>query len=657
MPAETIRQLAAIMFSDIVGYTAMMQKDENKALLARQIYKEVIESHIKNHSGQIIQNYGDGTLSIFSSAVNAVNCAIAIQKKLKDNPEVPLKIGLHTGDIIFDNDGAYGDGVNIASRIESISVAGGILLSEKLFDEIKNQPSFHTISLGEFEFKNVDKPIEVFAIANEGINTPSINKKNKLFKSIAVLPFTNMSADPENEYFSDGISEEVINALTRIKGLAVTSRTSSFAFKGLNQDVREIAVKLNVDTVLEGSVRKSGNKIRVTAQLINAADGYHIFSEVYDRDLTDIFAIQDEIALNIVDKLQAKINGNNGSGIQQEPEKHVLVKNYTQNMDAYQLFLKGRHYWNKWSVNGTQQAIKYFNEAIDLEPNFALPYSGLAVCYSFLGAIWKQINPRESYQKAKSAAYKAIELDNAQGESHMALGILRLFYDYDFDGAYISLKKAIDLNPGKAEVHHAFYMYLNAVEQYEQSLEEIRIAKKLDPFSIPINCSLGHVLMLSGRTDEAIHQYENALELDPNSNIARKGLGWAYIKKGNLEEAIEILKKVAEARNNDRRNSALGYAYAKAGLVDKALDHILKIKTMEATSPTMTYFIDYAIIYSGLGDKDKAFNFLKKAYYEREGGMVFIKSNPAFMELKSDDRFAELEKMIGFNTSSFIVRS
>ena len=270
---EATRQLAAIMFTDMEGYTALMNKNEQLAIERRNRHREVFEKAMADYNGKIIQYYGDGTLSIFTSAIHAVNAAVAMQLLFRQAPLVPLRIGIHIGDITMDDSGVYGDGVNIASRIESLAVAGSVFISDKVFDEIKNQPLINTLSMGLFDLKNVSRPVEVFAIAKDGLAVPKqIDLKGKTTEpknKLAVLPFMNMSNDAGNEYFSDGISEELINSLSKIDGLQVICRTSSFSFKGKNQDVREIGRILNVSKVLEGSVRKAGNRVRITAELVN----------------------------------------------------------------------------------------------------------------------------------------------------------------------------------------------------------------------------------------------------------------------------------------------------------------------------------------------------------------------------------------------------
>ncbi|HEX8334713.1 MAG TPA: adenylate/guanylate cyclase domain-containing protein, partial [Segetibacter sp.] len=406
MKENKVRQIAAVMFTDIVGYTAMMQTDEDIAAKVRRRHREVFEQQHTSHLGEIIQYYGDGTLSVFKSAVSGVECAIKIQTLLQEEPIVPLRVGLHLGDIVFDKTEVYGDAVNFASRIESMGVPGAILISGKLNDELKNHAPISTVSLGHFEMKNITLPVEVFAVNNKGIVVPQpseLKGKQKIGnKTIAVLPFVNMSTDPENEYFSDGITEELLNVLTKVKGLQVTSRTSAFAFKGKNTDIREIGVQLNVGRVLEGSVRKSGNRVRISAQLINAADGYHIWSETYDRNLTDIFEVQDEISSIIANKLRENLNA--------EQHEEKLVKVPTQNIEAYTLFLKGLHFYNKVTPGDTKKAIEYFEKAITLEAGYAHAYAMAAAGYAFLGATG-QMQPKEAFEIVHRNSDKALQLD------------------------------------------------------------------------------------------------------------------------------------------------------------------------------------------------------------------------------------------------------
>ena len=458
-----LRKLVAIMFADMTGFTAMMQEDEAKAKILRNRQQQTLENLIPGHNGTIVQFFGDGTLSIFDSAIDAVKCGIEIQKELQKEPKVKLRIGIHSGDVVYDTKGLYGDCVNIASRIESISVPGGVLISDKIFDEVKNHVDIKTVPLGKVTLKNVKRPIEVHAIANEGLVIPTtvqIGIKAGSDKSIAILPFVNMSADPENEYFSDGISEEILNSLTHVEGIRVTARTSSFSFKGKNEDVREIGNKLGVSNVLEGTVRRAGKKIRINVQLISAVDGYQIWSEAYDSELEDIFQVQDEIACKIVNRLKVNFAVNEKT----EP----VIKPSTENIEAYNLYLKGRYYWNKSNPEDILRAIKTFEEAIQLDPNFALPYCALSYCYSFMGSSGL-MPPAEAYPKAKDCTLKAIELDPNHAESHLSLATIKFYHNWDFEGAEASLKKAADLGLNSSLFNQVQGWFLIAIGNFEKS--------------------------------------------------------------------------------------------------------------------------------------------------------------------------------------------
>ena len=638
---KNIRQLAAIMFTDMVGYTALMQENEDKAKSNRDRHRQVLEKSTADHHGLILQYYGDGTLSVFGSAIEAVECAVEIQLELQQKPLIPLRIGLHVGDIVYADDGVYGDAVNIASRIETLSISGGILISGKVYDEIKNHPELPAKSMGEYELKNVKRPIHVFAISKDGLAVPAPNdlksKAKTSIKSIAVLPFVNMSADPENEYFSDGITEELLNALTKVDGLRVTSRTSSFAFKGKNEDVRQIGTQLNVSSVLEGSVRKAGNKVRITAQLVNAVDGYHIWSEVYDRKLEDIFEVQDEISRKIANTLREKLTGSEA--------KEQIVKSPTKNLDAYNKYLKGRFYYNKWSPLDAKKAIEYFEEAITIEKNFALPYSGLSASYCLLGSMG-QLPSDMAFPKAKKAAIKSLELDENLAESHASLAWIQFFYELDWKGAEKSYKNAIALNPDSAEAHQAYGVSLLVKEKHEEAIAELELAIKLDPLSLPINFSFSFVLYCSARFEDALNQYNKTLEIYPAFRSALEGKGYIYSRMGEHDKSIKIFKQIYEQTDDPLKGvSGLGYAYAKAGKVEEAKKCLQKLKMREQKEKDVALFMDFAIIYSGLKNFDKVFYYFEKAIEARVGILIMF-ADPEWKDLRSDPRFKKLKKII-----------
>lgn len=644
------RKLSAIMFSDMVGYTGLMQEDEKRAMEARDRYRKVLEENIEKHQGKILQYYGDGALSIFGSAIQSALCAAEIQKELLANPKVALRIGIHSGDIVYDNVGVYGDGVNIASRIESLSIPGAVLISEKIFDDIKNHSSLPAEFLGSFKLKNVKAPVKIYALTNTGLNIPTQQelKEKTGFEetnSIAVLPFVNMSADPENEYFSDGITEEILNALTNVEGLKVTSRTSSFAFKAKNADIREIGTKLNVNSVLEGSVRKAGNKIRITAQLINTIDGYHVWSEVFNRDLEDIFAVQDEISKKIANKLRERLS--------EKPADESLVKPHTNNLEAYNDYLKGIFYYNRWTPEDLAKSVSFFTSAINKDERFVLPYSGLANSY-LMQAVTGIMKPKEAYKEAKRYALAAIGMDNSIAEAHNSLALVKLFYDWDFDGAKESFNTALKLNPGSANVHYNYSLYLRAIGNIDQCIDENEKALSLDPLSLIINFQLGENYVFAERYEDAKDQFIKTLELDSNFRSAIWSLGYNYIYMNNYEKALETFLKAQSKTEGDsvglKGQAPLGHLYVLMGRTDEVKKCLQILKAREAAAPGISFNFDFIMIYKALKDYDKVFYYLEKAFEERNGGILFIGKHPAWRDVQADPRFKELMKRVGLDS-------
>ena len=644
---KQVRKLAAILFADMTGYTAMMQEDEARAKLLRNHQRETLETLIPGHRGTIIQYFGDGTLSIFDCGLDAVRCAVEIQRELQREPKVNLRIGIHSGDIVYDHQGVYGDCVNLASRIESLSVPGAVLISDKVYDEVKNQKDIATTILGKFNLKNVKRQVEVYAIANEGLIVPTpaqMGIKAGIEKSIAVLPFVNMSADPENEYFSDGISEEILNALTRIEGIQVTARTSSFSFKGKNEDARQVGAKLGVANLLEGTVRKAGKKVRINVQLINAIDGYHTWSEVYDSELEDIFQVQDEIASKIVNRLKENFA---------ITEKNAIIKPPTENIDAYNTYLKGRYYWNKSSPENIFKAIEIFEEAIRIDKSFALPYCALSYCYSFLGSSGL-LPPAEAYPKAKDYTLKAIELDPNHAESHLSLAAIKFYHNWDFEGAEASLNKVQDLGLNSSHFNQIHGWFLIAKGDFEKAIQKIEQALALDPLSLPLMSTLADAYCFARRFKEGLAQYDKILELEPNFRRGYEGRGMIYLATGEYEQAVVEFEKYQKLIGHPLKGlSSLGHAYAAAGYMDKAQECIEKLKLRQEQEPSVILHMDYAFLYSGMKEYDKAFEFLNKTYEQRIGiaclGMIFCIRYPMLNELHSDPRFKELTQKMGLD--------
>ncbi len=426
------RKLAAIMFTDMVGYSALAQRNEALALELLEEHRRLLRSVFPKHHGSEIKTIGDGFLVEFSSALAAVQCGIEIQeviaKRNSINPAqgiFQVRIGIHAGDVVRRDDDVIGDGVNIAARIEPLAGAGGICISQQVFDQVENRIGKSLKRMGQVKLKNMIRPLEVYWVGYEGAASgpPDLVQANKSYeteKSIAVLPFLNMSSDPENEYLSDGLTEDLIMAFSQLKGLRVPARTSSFAFKGRSEDIRQIGHQLNVKTILEGSVRKVGSRLRITAQLINTTDGDHLWSETFDRDMQEVFAIQDEITRAIVDALEMQLIG---AGDQ------PLAKHGTYNTDAYQLYLQGRYHFYKFTSEGFRRCIECCKKALQIEPGYALAYAALSLCYQ-TGWFYGHLSFEEKLAtigREDQAAEKAVELDPNLAETQTALAMVRFY--------------------------------------------------------------------------------------------------------------------------------------------------------------------------------------------------------------------------------------
>jgi TolB-like protein/class 3 adenylate cyclase/Flp pilus assembly protein TadD len=619
-----MRQLAAILFADMTGYTAVMQENEQLARTRRRRLKEVLDISIPRFNGKVLQFYGDGSLSIFSSAIDSVWSAIAIQQILQEEPVVPVRIGIHIGDVNIEEEAIYGDGVNLASRIESLAVPGGILVSEKVFDEIRNQENILTREMGYFEFKNVKQPLRIFAIANHGIAVPArqeLGGKTQLTRNrLAVLPFVNMSPDPDNEYFSDGITEELLNALAKVDELKVTSRTSAFAFKGKNEDIRDIAIQLNVDKVLEGSVRRSGNRVRITTQLINAADGYHLWSEVYDRDLTDIFAVQDEISGIIANKLRENLSA--------DQKREPLVKAATKNITAYTYYLKGLHYWNKITPADVMKAIEFYERAIAIEPTYAHAYAMAASAYSMMGSRGQMI-PAKAFEVVHRYADKAMALDDTIAESYIAKANAYLLYDWKWKEAYEALQKALDLNPAATEAYQLLGFYNIVIGEKEKAVQLLEQAEQIDPLSPAVTLTLGSMYTFAYRFDDAIKQAEKLLEINPHMRSAIEMKGWANGLKGNWAEALLLFKEVHRLTNHPLKGlMGLAFAYGILGQREEALTCIQKMDQLQREEPTAVIDIDIAIAWLGLGDLEKHFYYVNQCIDKRIGPLSYFLEYP-----------------------------
>ena len=458
-------------------------------------------------------------------------------------------------------------------------------------------------------------------------------------KSIAVLPFENLSRDPDNAYFTEGIQDEILARLAKIADLKVISRTSTQRYKSSPDDLPQIAKRLGVSSILEGSVQRTADRVRVTVQLINAASDAHLWAETYDRNLTDVFAAESDIAKMIAETLRAKLTGS---------EQDALTARPTENTEAHQLYLRGRYFWNKRTGADFKKAIGYFNQAIDKDPNYALAYAGLADAYVLLPA-YAEASPKESLPQAKAAAEKALELDSTLGEAHTTLGNALVAYDLNFAEANREFQRAIELNPNYATAHQ-WYAETGLVPlgQFEKAIAEVKHALELDPLSIVINADVGTILTNARRYDQAIEQLRKTVEMDPGFYYAHWTLGNALELKGLNEEAIAEYKEAIALNDDPLPRALLGHLYAKIGRKNEALAILEQLRELRESSK-QRYVSPYnlALVHIGLGQKDEAIQLLEETYEDRDGyDIAFIKVEPLLDPLRGNPRFEALVQKV-----------
>ena len=634
------------MFTAVVGYTLLGQKNESLSLSLLEEQRRLVREILNRHNGREVKTIGDGFLIEFPSALDAVRCAYDIQGKtwehnvpLPEEKRVHLRIGIHLGDVVESEGDISGDAVNVASRIGPFAENGGISLSRQVYDQVQNKFELPLVTLGAKTLKNVATPVELYKVTLPWQQERIASSTQLDKKRIAVLPFANISPNPNDEYFSDGMTEELIATLSRIKSLGVIARTSIIRYKGLTKPVVEIGRELNVGTVLEGSVRVAGKKLRITAQLIDAGTEEHLWSETYDRNLEDAFAIQSDIAKRITKALRVRV-------LQSETLR--LEKKATRVPDSYALYLKGRHSLNTRTEKGLKDAIHQFESSIKRDPKFALAYTGLADAYSILASYsLEYVPPKEGFPKAKTAAEKALSLDDHLAEAHASLGLVKFYYEWDWNGAEAEFKKALELNPGYAQAHQYYADFVKSFGRFDEALGEMRKALVLDPLSFSINTGIGHVLYLSRQYDLAIDQYRKVVESDPSFVPARLWFGRPYLQKGMFKEAIEQVEEAVKLSHETTVSLAtLAQAFAAAGRIADAKKMLDKLLTRGTEQYVPSYWI--ALVYTSMGNEDEAMKYLERAFLERSSWLVWANVEPRFDALRSDERFASLLARIGF---------
>jgi len=572
---EVKRKLVAILSADVKGYSRLMGEDEKGTVRTLNAYKEVMTNLIQQHRGRVVDAPGDNVLAEFGSVVDAVECAVEIQKELKPrNAELPenrrmeFRIGVNLGDVIEDGEQILGDGVNIAERVQSLADGGGICISGTAYDQVENKLGLGYEYLGEQSVKNIAKPVRVYraqieseAIARKPLEVAS--KEKMAFPlpdrpSIAVLSFINMSDDPKQEYFSDGMTEEIITALSKVPRLFVISRQSTFFYKGKPVKVKQVAEELGVRYVLEGSVQRSGDRIRINAQLIDALTGHHLWAERYDRDLKDIFALQDEITIKVLSAVRAKLTGGDVSVSQEYAEKYYRGK---QGLDCFLKQMEATKYRERLTIEDNNVARRLLEEVISMCPENPVGYIQLGYIYMSDFFLDRTKSPQETVEKSYELAKKALAMDDSLPAAHILLSNIYNF-KREYDKAIAEGERAVALDPGGSTAYTSYGSALLAACRPEEAIPMFQKAIRLNPNAPAITfVQLGHSFTDSGRFEEAIPAYKKGIQYAPDYIFAHLGLVTTYSLMGREKEAR------AEAEEVLRINPKFSVdQMAKAGL-------------------------------------------------------------------------------------------
>ena len=628
------RRLAAIMFTDMVGYTALGQRNEALSLALVEEQRKLVRPILTRHNGREVKTIGDAFLVDFPNALDAVRCAYDIQRavrefniSLPEERRVHLRVGVHLGDVVESKGDISGDAVNVASRIEPLAEDGGVCITRQVYDHVQNKFELKLASLGVKSLKNVSVPIEVYQMLMPWSVETSAPATQLDKNRIAVLPFANMSPDPADEYFADGMTEELIDRLAQVKSLKVIARTSVMNYKKKEKNVSEIAKELNVGSVVEGSVRKAGNRVRVTVQLINAGTEEHLWSSHYDKNLDDIFAVQSEIAEKVAGELRTQLL---------DSEKRTLEKKPTENAEAYNNFLRGRELFRQGTETSLKQAITLFEKAIQLDPSFARAYVAEAECHQLLADLGNE--PWEiSVTAVRRLLERALNLDPNLPEAHASLAVM-LFTEDDALGSEAEARRALELNPSLPDPHWMLYELAALKGDQGEMVRQIESACRLDPIRPDFIYRVGLAVLYTGREQEALEYWRKNEQLAPAS--AYKGMTEYYLAKQNVEKAKEVNVKLEKLDpTNPRVTWVGGVIAAMEGDRERALLAVKKIEDAKM-GPVGFNFIAY--VYHALGDLDSYFECMTKALETHSIVASALIYSPLFAKARTDPRYQEL---------------
>lgn len=628
------------MYTDMVGYTALGQRNEDLSLALLEEQRKLIRPILGRHNGREVKTIGDAFMVEFPSALDAVRCAYDIQRTtrefnftLSEERRLHLRVGIHLGDVVESEGDISGDAVNVASRIEPLAEDGGVCLTRQVYDQVQNKFELPLASLETKPLRGVGVLIEVFKMTMPWHGEKAIHSEKLDTNRIAVLPFANISPSVEDEYFADGMTDELISVISKIRGARVIARTSALKYKGSLKGIAEIAKELNVGTVLEGTVRKYQDRVRISVQLVDARTEEHLWAKRFDRELGDVFRIQGAIAAQVARELKLKL----------ARDAAELAAPPTRDVEAHTLYLKARYHWNKRSEEGIKTAIRYLEEAISKDPGYALARVGLADCYH-ISALFGYTSPRDVYPKIRELVASALRVEDDSAEAHASMGEMLMHYSYDWAGATRELERSIQINPNYAIAHLWKSTCSQITGQFEKAEAEARRGIELDPFAVVAMNEVAKNFYYARKYDEALKKYVHSIEIEPDSAYLHKGLAEVYVQRSLFDDAVREIELALTISGR----SALFLDSAAAVYALSHEDRKSRGILAEAEKLCENRFVPSygrAAAHAALGDKEKAVQMLRKASDEH-GWLIWLGVDPIFDSLRNEEAFlAVLRKM------------
>ncbi|HXW95327.1 MAG TPA: adenylate/guanylate cyclase domain-containing protein [Nitrososphaerales archaeon] len=647
--SEGQRRLAAIMFTDMVGFTALTQSDEAQSLAVLERHNRLLRPIFPKYRGREVKTIGDSFLVEFDSALDATNCAVEIQRFLhdynlssKDEWKITLRIGVHLGDVVHSGGDILGDAVNIASRLQPLAQPEGICISEQIYDQVRNKLSLGLLKLEPQEIKGIKFALDVYRVVMPWERMEVVPVQELDSKRIAVLPFVSLSPDPNDEFFADGLTEELIDRLCQVKELAVIARTSVMNYKKKEKNASQIGKELKAGALVEGSIRKAGNKVRVTAQLINAGTEEHMWSSRYDRDLEDIFAVQTDIAENVAGALKIRL-------LQGEIEQISRVP--TKDPEAHEFYLKGMSHMLRGTEENIRAALSFFERAISRDPDYIEPYRSLAAAHFFL-ATHEIVPTNDAFPKIREYLNKALELDSTSAESHLDRGIL-LELEMNYHGQRREIERALQLNPNLSSAHGSLALSYIIVRDFGKAHLEIQKSLDLDPLSVERIIHSATFYLYGRDPDRALELYQKALSIDPGNPFVFGNIGLCHISKGMYEQGLTEVKRSLEMGiRHPNAMADLPYALTKAGKVEEASKVVQEMVRYHEEHGTGTNSVGRG--FAAIGEKDKALEWLERAFEERSPLLRWSAVDFNLEGMQSDPRFQALLKRLGLEKPSVI---